>query len=287
MKKYRTVFLISGLIWVSVLILALFYDFRISSHIADPLSGFGRLLELVGEPPAILWACFNLSLVIAKLWKMPSRGRREAVLIGMSLFALVAATVYTVSATFSYIVGWQEDAGVPSLPTAVSTCLTVGITFAVTVFLLWLPHRLSYAALVSYFDIAVCCVKAALLTLAVIWGIKLLWGRVRFRQLTSPEDFTPFWRPNGFTGYFSFPSGHTANAAVIITFLYYLPILRQKKKLPYTAIKILLFSWIIVLAFSRVLVGAHYLSDVLCGGAITLIIVWFCRPKSEPNCKSF
>ena len=40
--------------------------------------------------------------------------------------------------------------------------------------------------------------------------------------------------------------------------------------------------WLVTVALSRVLVGAHFLSDVLCGMAITLTIVRLWRPKKEP-----
>ena len=101
---------------------------------------------------------------------------------------------------------------------------------------------------------------------------------------TPPDGFngnfsggTP---PQGFNGNFSFPSGHTSNATVIFTSVYYLRFLPEKHKKWKPFIIAALLLWIVIAAFSRVRVGAHYLSDVLFGAAITFGIAAFFKPKN-------
>ena len=68
------------------------------------------------------------------------------------------------------------------------------------------------------------------------------------------------------TGY-AFPSGHTQNAAA------YLGVLGAMIK--HKALKIIFFTLPVLVAFSRMYLGVHYLSDVLVSLAITFAIIFF------------
>ncbi len=270
------------LLWLGALLFASFADLSLSLAIADPLSLFGRLLEIAGEPPAILFASFNLSLMAACFLKKPDAAPRDRILAALSMIGMIGTAYFTIRETFNYIAEWRTDlagslitVGTPER--IASVLLTALITGGMMLFSLARP----YERLRELFGIACRCVGAAASTLIIIWAFKLTWGRVRFRQLDGDlTRFTPWYRPQGFTGFFSFPSGHTANAAVILTITYYFRALRLSECRK-TVIRLLLALWIVLLAASRVLVGAHYLSDVLFGAAITLAIVFFWRPKKD------
>ena len=147
--------------------------------------------------------------------------------------------------------------------------------------MLVIAMRMKRETLDKIFDTACRCVFVGVTTFVVIWLFKLVWGRVRFRSKDGDYSlFTRWFIPQGFTGNYSFPSGHTSNAAVIFTSTYYLRFTGKKylKPVMYSCLTV----WLVTVALSRVLVGAHFLSDVLCGMAITLTIVWLWRPKKEP-----
>ena len=284
--KQLRIFIPVALLWLAALILAGFSDLNISLRFADPMSVPGRILEIAGEPPAILFTSFNFSLIAACFLKRRDHGRRELVLAALSIVGMVGTIYYTVSATFDYIRDWRADLSLGFIGSASELFFTLLITALISALLLGISFGISSERLEKILKIAAHCVLAAALTLIIIWAFKLCWGRVRFRQLESYSDFTPFWHPNGYTGYFSFPSGHTANATVIFTLTYYLRLLPESKRKYKPLVYAALTLWVIILALSRVLVGAHYLSDVLCGGAITAAIVYFCRPRNaEPSSK--
>lgn len=92
--------------------------------------------------------------------------------------------------------------------------------------------------------------------------IKWIWGRVRFRELQADfSDFTPWYQINGITGDQSFISGHTAVGAVFFPIII---LISASSKPDFNITKgILIAAWPIAIAFGRVIIGAHYLSDVL------------------------
>jgi len=68
------------------------------------------------------------------------------------------------------------------------------------------------------------------------------------------------------TGY-AFPSGHTQNAAALLGAL--------AAQLKLVSIKAILVSLAVLVAFSRMYLGVHFLSDVVVSLVITFLLVWF------------
>ncbi len=94
---------------------------------------------------------------------------------------------------------------------------------------------------------------------------KLLCGRVRFRDLVDMgfEFYTPWYLPPEPTiRHMSFPSGHTAMGWMVLPLLV---LVREKEtKDPMKIITVgFVFLWGFFVACSRVVVGAHFASDVL------------------------
>jgi membrane-associated phospholipid phosphatase len=63
----------------------------------------------------------------------------------------------------------------------------------------------------------------------------------------------------------SFPSGHTLNATTIVGVLAYLAVLRQQRTLPQVATVAAAVGTALTVGLSRVLLGAHWFTDVLVG----------------------
>lgn len=279
-RKKILVVLPAAAIWLAALIFAGFFDLDISLSIADPMLPFGRILEIAGEPPAILFASFNCALIAVCFLKRESSQKSRLILAALSIVGTVGTAYFTTNATFEYIREWRADLGKYFIGSGVELFLVLLITALLSALFLIIAFRINSERLEKLLPAAAHCVLAAAVTLVVIWCFKLVWGRMRFRQLADLSQFTPFFHPNGFTGYFSFPSGHTANATVILTVVYFFGFMPESRKKYRPLICALLSVWIVIVALSRVLVGAHYLSDVLCGGAITAAIVYLCRPRN-------
>lgn len=72
---------------------------------------------------------------------------------------------------------------------------------------------------------------------------------------------------------YSFPSGHTARATVLFLFLIYLALYSMKGAAFKIISTIIYISLMVSVALSRVMLDAHYATDVL--GAVVFAIAWF------------
>jgi membrane-associated phospholipid phosphatase len=106
--------------------------------------------------------------------------------------------------------------------------------------------------------------------------MKMLWGRVRFRDLTDGYGaFTAWYVINGNTGAHSFPSGHTGSAGTTY-FLMFLPYVSEKWRKRSALCFGAAFTYTTLVAATRLIMGAHYLSDVAVGGTVIFTCVLVC-----------
>ena len=94
----------------------------------------------------------------------------------------------------------------------------------------------------------------------VVRFMKIFFGRARPKY---GGEFTFFSLDSHYN---SFPSGHSADAFVSGVFLYY--VLKYSKHSTY---RFLPLAYALMIAFSRVAVSAHYLSDVFAGMSIGIL----------------
>lgn len=111
--------------------------------------------------------------------------------------------------------------------------------------------------------------------LLAVEGMKYLWGRVRFRDLLaagSYDSFTPWYVINGINGNKSFPSGHTGGAAMSFLAMF-LPYISKSAYKHRQLCFFVPFIYTCTVAVTRLIMGAHYLSDVAMGGAVGMLTV--------------
>ena len=140
--------------------------------------------------------------------------------------------------------------------------------------------------------VAVVIIVVAAAELAIVNLAKLGWQRPRMRmleELAASGDgtlsFSHWWDPgtperseliaSGVTKaeeFKSFPSGHTANAATLIL-LTTLPALRRSLQKWSGWLFWVGATWALYVALSRIIMGAHFLTDVTTGLAVTFVII--------------
>ncbi len=278
MIRKRPYLLIPVALWLAAVAFAAVFDLDISLSVAGTMNPFGRLFEIIGEIPAILFTSLNLSFIAVYFLRCKSNRLTS----GISIILAVVLAYYTSNATLEYIESWRNDLSLGFIGDGAKLSIALIAALLFVSLFLYIAFKTDVEQLERILKPAVHCFIAAVLVFVVIWCLKLLWGRVRFRQLTDIAQFTPFYMPNGFSGFdghYSFPSGHTANATVILSLTYYFGFIKSERIK--SVLKCLLIIWIIIVALSRVVVGAHYLSDVLFGMAVTAVIVYLCRPKTQ------
>ncbi len=122
------------------------------------------------------------------------------------------------------------------------------------------------------------------LEMIIINIIKIPWARPRMRMITAQNQvFQPWWvigsdmkdhlMALGIAAeeFKSFPSGHTGNAACALL-LGVLPVICQKLKGKENLLFFIGVIFTLTVAFSRIIVGAHFLTDVTIGMSVTFLI---------------
>lgn len=255
---------ILGIFVLALLILGAFADLPLSHYLYNPGSLFGKVFEVIGEFPSSFIASF-CAMIIAV-----SQKRIGFKQIGSFMLSILLS----VMAGFLLITYWEG-------PKA------LGIVFAIVVLL------------INFFGARVICreensnaCQAAkiglwlfLIVIVFFNLVKLGWGRERYRHMVATGDFSGFsnwFIPQGLASgneFMSFPSGHSANAAIVmwITLLpSFIPSLEKKE----IVLKISASIWIGCVMLSRIIMGAHFLSDVTVGMAISLVLSYvFCKKK--------
>ena len=260
LKKKNKIILTLSLVAVFAVLAAIFgiYDLQISVAVANPESDFGIAMEILGELVApILFVLAGFTIILYSVRLNIVEYKKSKIATGfICMMVGIGYSVYDLS-KLSYI-------------KSIISYIVVGILIGIFMSII---YKQSNKRLEYLIKIAVITVVYLIAMLVIINVFKMVWGRIRFRQMLALSDlslFTPWYLPQGFTGYRSFPSGHTANASSLYVLTLFAVFCKKKwqKILCYTVPVV----WIIFMASTRVLVGAHYCSDVLFGAGISVVI---------------
>lgn len=238
------------------------FDLSIAQSVYQPDNFMAELFESVGIFPPFLFISATFA-VLFFLVRFEDKYRilkkvlcAIAVTISYLIFGYMASEVYLEDFTWRVIVA-----------------IAVGLSFAALTLIFFKNTPREKLRKLSIFLIfaSIVCLISSILTVHVL---KYFWGRPRYRELVEEGlgGFTPWYQINGFSlhGHHSFPSGHTASATNLLVLLALeevFPEAASRKK----SILLVVGMYIFVMAYSRLVMGAHFLSDVTAGFFIGFI----------------
>lgn len=242
-----------GFVLLLFLIIGTFADLSISKLIYSPESWFPKLFELIGETPGMLIGLFCCSLLIITR-DSSSKVLSIIQLIGFSIL-MILFSLMTSFMLFHYL-GIKSGFGLIAL----SSIFIIVAFFAASKLDTTQKAAIRRAAFIGIFLILFAIISVNI--------IKVLWGRQRFRSMQDDMTvFTHWYNRQTFASgeeFKSFPSGHSANSAVIM-WITLLPTFIKSLKGKETILKTIAFGWILCVMASRIMAGAHFLSDVTVG----------------------
>ena len=247
------------LLWALLAGYFAFTDLQISISLFDSFSGWAKFLEKFGEIPGLL--VLYSGTFISLLHYLSGSNKFKFLLLPILLLVATFLSSYFVIVMYGRVT--SNGSTVLEYKYYIGSILLLLNLFA--------AYQLRNVKLedrvLEYAN------KSVLLGfvgyLLFIQPLKLIWGRVRFRCLDLLyTNFTPWFLPNGITGQQSFPSGHAAMAWMILPLLI---LLSNKSKTLRGALLLIIIFWGTVVPISRIVVGAHYPSDVLFGACIIIL----------------
>jgi len=252
-KNGLVVFLVS--VWLILAVVFGIYDFDISKQIVNQNSGWAKFLQDYGMIPGLLVILSGIYIYYSNIktksdiWSYIQKVVFLLVNSGLIFYLFDILLGQTVSENF---------------------IVYSSISFAINIIIFIVLHLKAEVQNVIAIKFAKVVVGMALFGYVIfIQGVKYFWGRVRFRELDAViSQFTPWYLPQGITGSDSFPSGHAAMGWMLLALLILLA--NKEQWIKYSAI-VIIFMWGVTLTLSRVVIGAHYASDVLFGSFFIII----------------
>ena len=249
----------------------IYYDLAIDHAIGDATNGFGIFCVIVGEYPQYILAPISGTIMFYAADSIKENKKR----IALKIFGCLTVAL----GFYIWISMGTKVATIPILPAFGvfgalfygAICLGVGA----------LVDKQEMSRLLKFALFAISFVIVSYLVMTII---KHIWVRMRYRDMLkegSFDGFSPWYKPmigrdkvEGYD-YTSFPSGHTSSAVHIfaITLIPELYKKFDKKWIRYSLYGVSI-AFVILVAISRVVNTAHFLSDTIMGGALTYAIFY-------------
>lgn len=271
------------IVFITTLIIGSFSDFQINSVIYNQSNQFGIFMAAFGEYPGYFLIAFFGSYMLATAFKTFKSPKNASFFINLfaGVIAVVLSTYYQGHA-IECVNGYDFKGLMKLLGYGIG--LVLMIPPIVIGFISGLKSKNE-----SFWQIALAFLLTITITIIVITVVKGILHRPRFRFLVSQSEvtFKNWWE--AFPDYKSyvvgnvtseefksFPSGHVGTGTMVLC-MPYLPLLIKGKNSCKTFIILSIISILYppLLAFTRMLCGAHFLSDVSVGGLIGTIVFSF------------
>ena len=281
-------FIIVMAILLAGLIVGSFLDLQINKAIFSDRNGFGIAMAAFGTLPCYAGLAFLGGGIIGAVIKRKDLHpalRVASIVAGITAYGV---SIYLGHKDIPSINGYYNSA--LKIPMIIASAVVfAGVAF----FGYWVCSKNDNKKLWAVIFIMLFVYIVGLIPVSYV--IKLFIHRPRYRLLVvsgevpfhnwwdsfkSYKDYitNPPLEINGFEitkeEFKSFPSGHSGSAAIMMMLLPYLSFFFKKMKGKELLMFYIGFAWTLLMMFSRMLVGAHYLTDT-CMGALLLMAVYF------------
>lgn len=271
----RHVFGTLSLFFLAAAFFTAFYDLSVSTRFVNTDSGWAHFFQAYGKLPGLLTALTGATLFAANITREPK--------IWRPLIAILLALVVSILTVFTMQVFMLGKVDVEDVSRTQAITWALGGVALFGSLAAFLRHRTSiYNQRVHRFGrVTVFTLIAG--NLIAIQGLKQVWGRARFRDL-SPDfaEYTAWYMPQGDTGEASFPSGHTGMAWLLLPLILLVPHTNRRGRIIVGA---LVVTWSVLMAISRVKIGAHFASDVLFASAIEIAVFTLAAILTRPRAR--
>ena len=294
-KKTILSVLLFVVIFAGLLITATFTDLQVSQILTKgtlpqgqyiATGTFGTIFEIIGSFPGYFLGSLGLCILALYCFRFYDKAKKYSL---SAILSVIAAIVYGFCCKefFTYIKEhmMSVDADTPTYINVLGFMLGVMLT----AFTLLSLNNMKDDTLKKLVRFAFACIAIAIVANALVAIVKIPFGRMRFRAMNVTGEFGNFTRwyvANGqpdkqmlrevygtSDACKSFPSGHTCSAAMIFGIVMLGNALEIKKQWVRNLLWIVSFTYTGLVALSRIMVGAHFFSDVLVGGTIGFLTV--------------
>ena len=282
MKKRFHFYILGGVLLIG-LILGSFFDLQINAALFNKTNVFGLIVSSFGMIPG--YGCLSLlggALFYITLKSTDFQKWLKAILFVMSA-AMFGISIYFLGKDVFSVNGF-ENKKLYWLGFVIMGVIMCGVFYLGT--LLGKKNENPKMWIIIL-------VLAAAIFMALVPGVTLFKSimhrpRYRIAVYEGYSSFHNWWEPckdykdviNAYPSvltkeeFKSFPSGHAGASMVGLISLSYLPLFNKNWMKHQTLLFYIAFAWGLVVMFARMLVGAHFLSDVCVGALLTVVFFY-------------
>jgi len=267
-RQYKYGYIAVILLCIGAMAAGAKFDWQVTDTLYNPQSSFGMFFEAVSWLPIyafipVLGACNMV------------RNKNN-----MTTFARGAFMLITSCCIFAYsICDHYVQRGFMRKANSYLCGIAGGIVAAV----LFLAVRMLKRSVIRKMQ-AVCAFGTLYMIsyLVIIFGLKVVFGRDRYEDIITGGQyvFADWFKPVFFSDGSSFPSGHTA-AAMGIVILLLLPFIFKTFKNMKWPLFVGCYVYAALTAFSRLIMGRHFISDTAMAILVMTLVFIFLTPKFE------
>jgi membrane-associated phospholipid phosphatase len=250
----------------AALVICGFYDLEISKQLFK-IKNFGRIFSNIADFPISIGLIFSFTILYAYF---PLQKSKVFILKALSAAGLLTGCIL-------FWIKIQTYYGLPSIFFKYFTPVLLAVITTAVIILLSKLLKADFVKKMLLF--AIYTVALILIVRFFAGVIKLIWQRLRFMNLdpSTYAGFTPWWLPQFTTSgrqhfvvgsyyqdktFMSFVSGSTAAAGNLFAIIM-LPEIFKKLKKYSPLFYIMPMLYCLLVSISRVIIGAHYITDVI------------------------